>query len=594
MRFGLLLVALLGWFGAMNAAMAQDKAWLQIEAQPSLRVAEDRARAYAATLPDVAGFQISQGWYAVVIGPYAPDEAAGKLRDLRRQGLIPRDSFVTDGAKHRQQYWPVGATEVPATELAPPETITAEPLTSEPLAGADAPAAEQVVEAPAAVIEVEETVQEAKASEADLTRDERKALQQAMAWYGFYSAAIDGSFGAGTRKSMAAWQEANGLEATGVLTSRQRATLLANYTADQAEFGFETLSEPEAGIEITLPMALVQFDHYEPPFVHFGAKNDSGLRVILISEPGDTASLYGMYDILQTLEVVPAAGERGKQDKSFEINAASDKVQSYAYAETSNGTVKGYLVVWEPKDAERMLRVLPAMKASFRSVGDKALDPGLVPMDDATRAGLMSGMAVKVAKFSRSGFYVDAQGSVVTTAEVVASCGTVTIDGDTEAEVIAVDDSLAVLRPKAPLAPAVYATFQSGEAAPGSEISVAGYSFEGRLPAPVLTRGRLEENAGLNGEAGVSRLSAAVLAGDAGGPVLDASGSVVGMLLPSAKNGAKVLPDGVVFALQSAGIEAAMTAAGLIAATAAVTTPASPNALNAAGMGMTVLVSCWE
>ena len=76
-------------------------------------------------------------------------------------------------------------------------------------------------------------------------------------------------------------------------------------------------------------------------------------------------------------------------------NASSDKVQSYAYAEAANGTVKGYLVVWSPADAERMARFLPALKASFRPVGDKALDPGLVPMDEAARSGLLSGLEVK-------------------------------------------------------------------------------------------------------------------------------------------------------------------------------------------------------
>jgi len=42
----------------------------------------------------------------------------------------------------------------------------------------------------------------------------------------FYNAAIDGSFGRGTRNSMAAWQEANGYEINGILTTAQRAELL--------------------------------------------------------------------------------------------------------------------------------------------------------------------------------------------------------------------------------------------------------------------------------------------------------------------------------------------------------------------------------
>lgn len=577
MNFRVLVLAVLAVLGLARMVAAQDQAWLQIESQPSLTMAEERVRAYAAVFPDVAGFQVRNGWYVVVLGPFTPEAAAGRLNDLKRENMVPRDSFVTDGATHALQFWPVGQSAVP--EVAP--------VIQTPLAE---------VSEPAVPVLADETPQQAKASEAELSRDDRKALQAAMAWYGFYSAAIDGSFGAGTRKSMAAWQDANGYEATGVLTSLQRNTLIGNYNADQAEFGFETITEAEAGIEITLPTRLVQFDHYEPPFVHFAEKDASGLRVILISEPGDQSSLSAMYDILQTLEVVPAAGERSRNESDFTINAASDTVQSFAYAMADKGTVKGYLVVWTPAEAERMERILPVLRASFRAIGDKALDPGLVPMDAAARSGLLSGLEVKTPKFSRSGFFVDARGTVVTTAEAVAQCGRVTIENDTDAVVTASDakSGLAVLTPATPMAPAAFAGFQTKAVRKGAEVSVAGYSYESKLPAPVLTFGTLEDDKGLNGEAGMLRLAIPVLPGDAGGPVVDGSGAVVGMLLPGLSGGAKVLPDGVAFAATAQALTQALAAAGIVTTPAASPAMATPDALNAQALGMTVLVSCWD
>jgi hypothetical protein len=74
---------------------------------------------------------------------------------------------------------------------------------------------------------------------------------------------------------MTAWQEANGFEPTGVLTTFQRDTLIANYENEKSTLGLATITEPEAGIEVTLPMALVDFDHYEPPFVHYQPKDGS-------------------------------------------------------------------------------------------------------------------------------------------------------------------------------------------------------------------------------------------------------------------------------------------------------------------------------
>lgn len=583
MRFRVFAIAL--WMGLcwIGSASAQQVKWVQIEAQPSLAAAQDRAQAYSALFPDVAGFRVGSGWYAIMLGPNSATEAAARLSSLKREGMIPRDSFLTDGGAAAAQFWPVAQT-------AP--VVAAEPV---PESAPDATVAPAPAE-PAPVVDPDETLQEAKVSEAGLTDDDRKALQQAMAWYGVYTGAIDGAFGPGTRKSMQAWQEMAGFEPTGVLTTRQRGTLLANYQADKAEFGFETITEAEAGIEITLPMALLQFDRYAPPFVQYSAKAGSDLQVMLISQPGDQFSLRGLYDILQTLEVVPATGERSLDEGSFSINATSDTVQSFAFAETRNGLVKGYLVVWKPADSDRMLRILPVLKSSFRGVGDKVLDPGLVPMDATTRAGLLAGMQVKTPRLSRSGFFVDAKGTVVTTAEAVAQCGRITIDHDSDATILAQDSAsgVAILTPVAPLAPSAYARFQSGAARMGDAITVAGYSYEGRLPAPVLSFGSFEEPQGLNGEPGMARLSVPVLPGDAGGPVLDESGAVLGMLLPTDVKGAKLLPDGVAFATSAAVISAALTAAGVTPAQSDHAARATPDALNAAGLGMTVLVSCWD
>lgn len=613
------VIFLLGLMGALVLAAplrAQEQLWLQIEAQPTLGEAEDRARAYAALFPDVAGFATGTGWYAIALGPYQDRAVASEqLSRLRREGLIPRDSFVADGAGFDTAFWPAGnATALPeiltpepepeavvepevAAEVeAPAAPATEAPVTEAPVVEApvtEAPVTEApVAEAPAPA---EETAEEARASEAALSADDRKALQSALQWFGFYNSSIDGAFGPGTRRSMADWQTANGHEPSGVLTSLQRDSLLTGWRAEEAALGLQTITQAEAGIEITLPTALVEFDHFEPPFVHYRAKAGSGVKVVLISQPGDQAALYGLYDVLQTLSDVPLQGERSRSERSFTIDAANESVASHTYAELTKGLIKGYMLVWNPQDAARIARARDAMQASFRSVGDRALDPGLVPMSEENRRGLLSGLEIRRPELSRTGFFVDGEGTTLTTREVVEGCNRITLDLRHEADVVFSDAStgLALLQPRSPLSPPAVAEFLSGQPRSGQEIAVSGYSYEDTLPAPTLSFGQLEDLKGLDGEAGVARLSINVLPGDAGGPVLDASGAVLGMLLPHDGNGARRLPDDVSYAVQAATAATRLFTAGVKPRAASTAGALAPEDLNRRAEGMTVLVSCW-
>jgi len=578
-------------FGSIAAA--QDRAWVQIEAQPTLASAEDRARAYAAAYSDVVGFRLTSGWYAIALGPYSPEAALARLAQLRRDNLIPADSFIAGGEQFRAAFWPVGSdpANAPIVGAAP----VLEPVV-EPLVELATPQPEATVAAPAPVLGVpEETVAEAQRSEQALTGDARKDLQSLLQWFGFYDAAIDGAFGRGTRASMAAWQSANGHEATGVMTTKQRAQIKATRDAIVAELGLAPVVEEEAGIEITLPLALVEFDHYEPPFVHFAEKAGSGVRVVLISEPGDRAVLRGLYDILQTLEVVPANGDRSLTDRGFTIKAANDTLASHSYVELSGGLIKGYILIWQPRAAEKAGRALAAMQASFKTIQGRALDPGLVSLDDAQRRTLLAGMEVRKPKLSRSGFFVSAGGAVVTTVEALHGCRRITLDRDIEAVITTQDaaSGLAVLTPKKPLAPRYVAEF-ADELRVGTEVALAGYSYEDALPSPTLTYGALVDTAGLGGEAGIARLSLSSLPGDAGGPVVDGRGAVLGMLIPASAQDGRVLPGEVSFVADAGRVKALLATAGITPQVASRAAVLPPGDLTDLAMSLTVLVSCWE
>lgn len=556
---------------------AQQIAWVQIEAQPSLREGQGRARAYAGVFDNVSGFSIGSGWYAIALGPYTTDGAAAALVKLRRENLIPRDSFISDGTAFRQQFWPVGVDTRSQTPTAGTEVSEA------PIAIAPPPP-------------VDETPRQARRSEAELTRDERELLQIALQWEGFYNAAIDGSFGRGTRKAMAAYQNSLGYEATGVLTTKQRNDLVNSYNAILAGIGLAPVRDVAAGIEINMPKALVKFSEYEPPFVHYNSKDDSGVRVLLLSQVGDQASLFGLYDIMQTLAIVPTEGERNRKDRSFVLTGQDENIVSYTYAELKDGMIKGFTLIWPAGDEKRRRRVVEDMKSSFAPFGDTALDETLGEPSEDQRIDLVAGLEIRKPKISRSGFYVDAGGRVLTTLEAVNECSRISLDEIYNAEITFVDEALgiALLTPVEPLSPSSHANFRTAIPRIKSEIAIAGFSYEGALGAATMTFGELADIRGLRGEDELRRLAITAQDGDVGGPVFDMTGSVLGMLLPKTQANGQRLPDEVSFAISASAMGAALAENGVAVSASQSGGAMAPEDLTVIGTDITVLVSCWN
>ncbi len=612
----LMLAALVTAGLTPSHAQAQEAYWVQLTANATLREAEDDARAYSARLPEVSGFRLgNSGWYAVALGPYTAEVATDKLITLRASGAIPNDSYISDGAPYGQRFWPRGSTEptaaatpgtddTAAAEPAEAPAAAPEPLPTEPVVVAPEPAPAPIVPLPA-----EETREQALAAERALDADARKALQIALQWEGFYRSLIDGDFGPGTRGAMSAWQAAQGYEETGILSSRQRAELLEGYNAVMASMGLAQVIDPRAGIEITLPAAMVEFTRYEAPFAHY--EGADGVRVVLISQRGDRATLWGLYDILQTLSVVPPEGPRKRDDASFSIEGANDQIVSHTYAALVDGAVKGWMLIWPQGDAvldeetgefvreedRRLGLVLAAMRESFTSLGAAALDDN-AGLDTATQSiDLVSGLEIRRPEKSRSGFYVSDTGAVLTTTEAVTGCGRITLDEAYDAQIVARDDGLglALLQPTQPLAPLEVAAFLAAEPRLQSELAVAGYSYGGRLSSPTLTYGTLADVRGLSGETEVSRLEIRAQDGDTGGPVIDQGGAVVGMLLASPSDDGRVLPTDVGFIAKGATLTGFLAANGITATSSAFASGTmTPYDLSGHAADLTVLVSCWE
>jgi S1-C subfamily serine protease len=128
-----------------------------------------------------------------------------------------------------------------------------------------------------------------------------------------------------------------------------------------------------------------------------------------------------------------------------------------------------------------------------------------------------------------------------------------------------------------------------------SEIAVAGFAYGDALTMPVLTYGGLADLRGLRGEEGLNRLSVTIEPGDTGGPVLDATGAVIGLLQARPDMRQQVLPDDVNFALGAGALASALAAHDIrVSQTRDTAAPLPPEDLTRHAADITVMVSCWE
>jgi len=566
------------WLVMTLSAAAQDRVWIQLEAQPSLSAAEERVRSYAARLSDVAGFQISSRWYGIALGPYSRSDAARQLANLRSRGLVPSDAYIALPSAYQRQFWPIGANDL--ARAAPPIALPEQNIQS--LAAAPRPA-------PA-----DETPRQARASENLLTRDEKRLLQTALQAEGFYNSTIDGLFGRGTRASMSAWQTANGFEPTGVMTTLQRAALIDEYNSILDGLGLELVTDRPAGISMVLPMAELRFEEYEAPFAHYLPSGKEGITLSLISQEGSRARFQGLYNVLQTLERVPTDGPRSIGADRFEITGIDANRHTVVDVRYADGAMKGFMLVWPPGDDKRLGRVLQEMRASFRALPG-ALDPDLSPPDENQRIDLLAGLEIRQPQRAATGFFVDGRGTVLTAAETLGACERVSLGGEVDADVVFSDSDLglAMLRPQQTIAPLAYATFQSAVPRLRDEVAVAGFSFGGDLGAPTLTVGQLADLRGLDGEDTVKRLELRAEPGDSGGPVFDLGGAVLGLLRPAPEIDGQILPETVRFAVDADTIRDRLASEGVSIDEISVPAVMDPVELSALAADISVLVQCW-
>jgi S1-C subfamily serine protease len=201
-----------------------------------------------------------------------------------------------------------------------------------------------------------------------------------------------------------------------------------------------------------------------------------------------------------------------------------------------------------------------------------------------------------------TGFFVDSRGHLVTNAHVVQDCRSVRRTGsEAVLEVIRMDpeNDLALLR--APGSTPSVAAFRGGRGVRSGDAVVAvGFPLSGLLASEAnVTTGTISALAGIRDDFRFLQITAPVQPGNSGGPLLDESGNVVGVVT-SKLNAVRMaqitgdIPQNINFAVNASVVRMFLDAIGIEYRIAA-----SPQTLRPADIGdqaklFTVLLQCWR
>ena len=200
-----------------------------------------------------------------------------------------------------------------------------------------------------------------------------------------------------------------------------------------------------------------------------------------------------------------------------------------------------------------------------------------------------------------SGFLVTAQGHVLTNAHVVSGCAEVRVAPASSAQVLAYDNASDLALLAIPASSRAVAMFRQGRGIrAGANVTILGYPLPGRVSSEtIVTAGVVSALAGPSDDRRLIQITAPIQPGNSGGPVLDFTGNVVGVVVSSldavqVARDTGTIPQNVNFAVAAGAARSFLDAESVPYLTAPSDTPLAADQIATIGKKFTVLVECWQ
>ena len=452
----------------------------------------------------------SNGWYAISVGTIPNTGSGDFVASLAGRAAIPPDSYCSTGEAYVSVAWSRPADTASQSSSSTTASLEA-PFDARPL-----------------------------------MTQEKRYLQAGLALQGTYSGLTDGEWGRGSQAAYEAFIDQEGWSDT-----NRSAAILAILTADAIEEGrWTNLYMPAINASLYYPAAnMSALDNAETRTTEIDSYDGSIATRFYVGNQTDVVDFH-----LSLRRDQDNWGPLYESQSDGLIVTGTKTGNFYSYARSlrdpADGLWSTVFIVNQLEDKSNR----PALMASGFQIGrapslDVSNSDHLMSLVDATVAEYEAGRSAEVAattnappppvapppteRFSAtgSGFYINADAAIMTNAHVIEDCDTLTVEGKA-LRVIAASEpfDLAILTPVTPSIAGNFLSFAAKPARLNSDITVAGFPFQGILSGLNITRGSISSMEGIV-DATQMQISAPVQPGNSGGPILDRYGRVVGIVV---------------------------------------------------------------
>lgn len=379
-----------------------------------------------------------------------------------------------------------------------------------------------------------------------LAASEKRFLQASLAFSGTYNGLLDGLWGRGSQLAL---EKFSANEFSDVPTNFSAAYALIKYFAEFGDEEWDYAYDSETNLSLLTPKDELFVRDWSNKNYRVWTIEGRSLTVLLYRSDFQNA-LEWHTAILADKEIAGNPYLVRKESRIVTSTRLSGGLLTYARSDrVGNGWSTA--IVWADSSEKSILNAIAGSISVGRANKLDSKDGGwlkhivALTLDYVNESGDKNDAATQNSSDSRgqekapkpesssgTGFYVDANGSIVTNAHVVNGCTDITADG-AAARVVSVnaDFDLVLLETLEPVKPDRFATFSQRPARLNSDIAVVGYPLHGLLGGLNVTRGAVTSMSGLQGDAVNMQISAPVQPGNSGGPAINEFGEIVGVVV---------------------------------------------------------------